>query len=98
MTGKNKKYTNIRKTKTKKSKVTLRAGKTRKIKGSVVKARKSKKIIGKSHCAKLRYMSGNDSIATVDSKGRIRGRRKGTCTIYVISANGTWKAVKVTIN
>ena len=96
VTGKNKKYTNIKKVKAK-SKLTIKKGKTKKVKGKVVKARKGKKMLGKNHCAKLRYMTSNASIATVDSKGRIRGRRKGTCTVYVISANGTWKAIKVTI-
>ena len=78
-------------------KLTIKKGKTQKVNGKVVKTRKGKKMLGKNHCAKLRYMSSNKSIATVDSKGRIRGRRKGTCTVYVISANGTWKAIKVTI-
>ena len=37
------------------------------------------------------------SIATVDKNGKIKGIKKGTCTIYIYAINGLTKKVKVTV-
>ena len=53
--------------------------------------------IPKGHGAKFRYKSSDTSIATVDKNGKIKGIKKGKCTIYVYSINGLMKKAKVTI-
>lgn len=75
-----------------KSNVKIKKGKTFKIKASEIK--KDKKI--KRHRA-ICYESSNTKIATVNSKGKIKAKKKGKCTIYVYAQNGVYKTVKVTI-
>ena len=75
-----------------KSKVKIKKGKTFKIKASEIK--KDKKI--KKHRA-ICYESSNTKIATVNSKGKIKAKKKGKCTIYVYAQNGVYKSVKVTV-
>ena len=96
--SKNKKYTNVKSISVKKAKVTLKKGKTTTIKATAKKVKASKKLLPKSYCAKFRYLSKNTAIATVSSKGKITAKAKGTTYVYVIGANGVWKAVKVTVN
>lgn len=75
-----------------KSKVKIKKGKTFKIKASEIK--KDKKI--KRHRT-ICYESSNTKIATVNSKGKIKAKKKGKCTIYVYAQNGVYKTVKVTV-
>ena len=75
-----------------KSKVKIKKGKTFKIKASEIK--NDKKI--KRHRA-ICYESSNTKIATVNSKGKIKAKKKGKCTIYVYAQNGVYKTVKVTV-
>ena len=75
----------------------LRSEKTAKIKAKVTLVNNNKKHIPKSHGAKFRYKSSDTSIATVDKNGKVKGIRKGTCTIYVYSINGLMKKAKVTV-
>ena len=78
--------------KIKKSKVTLKKGKTYKLRASEVKAKKPLK-----RHRKLGYESSNEKVATVTSKGVIRAKAKGTCTVYVYAQNGKQKKIKVTV-
>ena len=91
------KYSNVKNLTLTKSKYTVKVGKTAKIKAKVTLVNKNKKHIPKSHGAKLRYKSSDTSIATIDKNGKIKGIKKGTCTIYVYSINGLMKKAKVTI-
>lgn len=86
------KYGVAKSVKLNKSKVKIKKGKTFKIKASEIK--KDKKI--KRHRA-ICYESSNTKIATVDSKGKIKAKKKGKCTIYVYAQNGVYKTVKVTV-
>lgn len=86
------KYGVAKSVKLNKSKATIKKGKTFKIKASEIK--KDKKI--KKHRA-ICYESSNTKIATVDSKGKIKAKKKGKCTIYVYAQNGVYKTVKVTV-
>ena len=95
--SKNAKYSNVKKLTLNKSKYSVKVGKTAKIKAKVTLVNKNKKHIPKGHGAKLRYKSSDTSIATVDKNGKIKGIKKGTCTIYVYSINGLMKKAKVTI-
>ena len=86
------KYGVAKSVKLNKSKATIKKGKTFKIKASEVK--KDKTI--RKHRG-ICYESSNTKIATVDSKGKIKAKKKGKCTVYVYAQNGVYKTVKVTV-
>ena len=80
--------------------LTISVGKRRRIIASVkgVKRKNGKKRLKVlKHVAKLRYYSSDCSIATVDSKGRVKGVGPGSCVIYVVANNGVYKEVSVTV-
>ena len=81
-------------TKAKKSKVSIKAKKTFKLKAKQKAQKKSLKI--KNHRA-LKYESTKPSVATVSSKGVIKGVSKGTCEVYVYAQNGVCQKIKVTV-
>lgn len=95
--AKNSKYTNVKSIKLTKKSYTVKVGKTTKVKARITLVDKSKKHISKAHGAKFRYKSSDTSIATVSKKGKIKGIKKGTCTIYVYAINGKMKKAKVTV-
>ncbi|MCR5418588.1 MAG: Ig-like domain-containing protein [Lachnospiraceae bacterium] len=95
--NKNKKATNAKSLKLKKSKVTLKKGKTSKIKATIKLVDKKKKLSNTKASPKLRYTSSDTSVATVTKKGKIKAVGKGTCTIYVSTLNGITKKVAVTV-
>jgi hypothetical protein len=95
--AKSTKYSNVKKLTLKKTKYTVKVGKTAKIKAKVTLVNKNKKHIPKGHGAKLRYKSSDTSIATVSKNGKIKGIKKGKCTIYVYSINGLMKKAKITV-
>ncbi len=92
-----KNYTNAKSVTVNKTKVTLKNGKTFKIKAKVNKVSKKKKLMPKSHAPTIRYMTSNSKIATVNSGGKVTAKGKGTCTVYVFAQNGVAKAIKVTV-
>ena len=90
--------TNVsKKIKVTKKSVTLKMGKTTKIKAPIVKQSSKKKLLGRWHGASLRYYSTDTGVATVTSKGKIKAKGKGTCDIYVTALNGVKTRVKVTV-
>ena len=96
----NKKYTNAKSVKiknVKKGKLTLKKGKTFKIKAKVNKVNKKKKLMPKSHAPTLRYMTSDKKLATVSSKGKIKAKAKGKCYIYAYAHNDVSKKVTVTV-
>ena len=95
--GSTKNYTNSKSVAVKKSSVTLKKGKTYKIKATVKKLKKGKKLMPTGHAAKLRYLSSDTEVATVSSSGKIKAKSKGTCYVYVYAVNGVYKKVKVVI-
>jgi len=95
---KNTKYTNVKKiTLESKSSVTVKVGKTSKIKAKTVLVDKKKKPLSDAHAKEFRYASSDKSIASVSSEGVITGKRAGTCTVYVYARNGYAKKIKVTV-
>ena len=93
----NKKFTNAKAVKVKKAKVTLKKGKTFKIKAKVAKVKKGKKLFPKKHVATVRYLSTNKKIATVSKSGKIKAAGKGKCVVYAYAHNGVSKKIKVTV-
>ena len=82
-----------KKTKTVK-KLSIKNGKSAKLKTTQKPASRSLKV-GK-HVG-VRYESSNEKVATVTSKGAIKAKGKGTCTIYVYAQNGVAKKIKITV-
>ena len=96
--GGDKSFTNPKRVTVKKKTIKLKSGKTYKIKGKVSKLKKKKKLISKKHAPKLRYMSSDESIATVNSRGKVKALKKGICRIYVYAVNGVYKTVTVRVD
>ena len=90
-----KKYTNPKSVKVKKTKYTLAAGKTAKIKATVTKLKKSKKL--KKFARNPRFISSNKAVATVNKYGKITTKATGTCKIYAYATNGVRKKISVTV-
>ena len=77
------------------TRVTVKKGRTVTVKNTVTMA--SKKLQFKTH-RKVVYESSNEKIATVTSKGKIKGIRKGKCFIYAYTQNGVYTRIEVTVN
>ena len=88
------KYVNAKGVKLNKTKASIKKGKTFRIKAKVVLGSKKGKF--KQH-RKICYESSNAAVATVTKKGVIKGKKKGTCSIYVYAQNGVYKTIKVTV-
>ncbi|MCR5628684.1 MAG: Ig-like domain-containing protein [Eubacterium sp.] len=86
------KYGNPTKLIIKKSKLTIKKGKSKKVKAKLKVSKKTK-----WHIAKFRYESSNSKVATVNKKGKIKAKSKGKCSIYVYAQNGIYKRIKVTV-
>ncbi len=95
--GGTKKLTNPECVTVKKSRAVIKAGQTYKIKASVRKMKKRKKLVGKGLTPKLRYVSSDTSVAEVSRSGRVTAKNAGTCMIYVCAVNGVRKGVAVTV-
>ena len=78
-------------TKAKRNKVSIKAGKSFKLKAKQKTEKKYKK-----HRA-LKYESTNTDIATVSSSGVIKGVKRGKCEVYVYAQSGLCKKIKVTV-
>ena len=87
------KYSNAASVKVPKTKVTISKNKKYTIKAKEVYKKNAKK---KTH-RKIAYESTNTKIATVTSKGVVKGKKKGTCYIYAYAQNGTSKKIKITV-
>ncbi len=92
-----KSYTNAKALKIAKKKIALKKGASKKITVKIIKQNSRKKLLSKKHVALCRYYSSDKSIASVSGNGVVKGRKKGTCTIYAVAANGVKKGVKVTV-
>ncbi len=87
-------YANPKNIVVKKTSLTVKKGRTAKVVARVEWPKgKRKKLLTKE----LRYLSSDETIAVVTNTGKVKGRKKGNCYIYVISQNGMWKKVKITV-
>lgn len=77
--------------------ISLKTGGSATLKGTVTKVKKNKKL-ATSYAARLRFISSDPLVATVDAKGKVTAKSKGTAVIYVQTINGIWKTCKVTVN
>lgn len=103
--GGNKTYTNAKSIKIntsdgkikKGNKLSLDVEETYKIKATVNKSDKKKKLLPNSHVRTLRYRSSDPKVASVGSSGKITARMTGKCKIYVYAHNGVSKTISVTV-
>ena len=92
----NGKYANVKSIKAKKTKVTLKPGKTYKL-GATYKMYKGKKHIKDVHGKALKYKSNCPGVATVTKNGVVKAVGQGTATIYIQDISGKYCKVKVTV-
>ena len=79
----------------KKNKITLKKGKTFKLKAKPVAASKKRKV--RRHRG-IAYETSDSGIATVSKKGVIKAKKKkGSCYIYAYAQNGVFAKIKVTV-
>lgn len=95
--GKNSAYTNAKNIRLAAKKITLKKGRKSKIQATVVRQNNKKALLPKSYVANLRYESSNTKVASVTRNGKIKAKKRGTCTITVTAANGIRKQVKVKV-
>jgi len=91
-------YSNYGKTKSiswSKKALTLKQGKAKKIKVKIMIS-KGRRFMD-DHAARIRYISMNRNIASVSSKGTIKAKLPGTCTVYAFGADGIWAKLRVTV-
>lgn len=87
-------YANPVKVKVKKAKISVKAGKKKKIKASVILPANR---ICQQHADPIRYIVEDKTIATVNKKGVIRAKSKGRTTVYAMAQNGVSKKITVTV-
>ena len=65
--------------------------------GQLKNEKRSKSAKKMTSFRKLSFESSNPKIAAVSSKGVIKAKKKGTCTIYIYAQNGICKKVTVKV-
>ena len=89
------KLTNAKSITLNKKKVTLKVNKTFKIQAKVkLESKKKKQIV---HAKTYRYYTDNSNVAKVSKKGVITAKAKGRCLVYVLTNNGVYRKIKVTV-
>ena len=81
----------------KKNSVVIKKGKSFKLNAKQLAASKKTKLEKHSGVSAIRYESSNVKVATVNSKGIIKGVKKGTCKIFVYTQNGVCKIITVKV-
>ncbi|MBO7711520.1 MAG: fibronectin type III domain-containing protein, partial [Lachnospiraceae bacterium] len=76
-----------------KKKLTVRVNKKKKIKGKVIA--KGSRLL--KYTKALRFIAEDPTIVKVTKKGVVKGLKKGTTKVYVLTVNGLRKVVKVTV-
>lgn len=87
----------IKKLKPTKKKLTIRKGRSAKLKVKITTYDTYKVPSTESLTKDLTYKSSDKRIATVNSKGKVKGVRKGKCVIYITSQNGVKTKVKIKV-
>lgn len=89
------KYTNVKSLTLNLSSVSVKKGKTKAVK--VKTTTLFKKGATNSKHRSVKFESSNKKIASVSSKGSVKGIKKGTCYVYVYAQDGIYKKLKVTV-
>lgn len=88
-------YTNVKALTLNRTRLSVKKGRTAKVtvKKTVLFEKNRKNSIHKKNY----FVSGNPKIATVNSKGVIKGVKKGSCYIYTCAQDGVYQRVKVIV-
>lgn len=78
-----------------KSRTTVKIDRSVRI-GGTIKGVKSGRLL--KHEPRLRYISTDTNVAVINNKGDVTGVGPGTCTVYVLTNNGIWQSVAVTVD
>ena len=70
----------------------MEAGKSKKLKVNYTSDKKPLNYGGI-----VRFVSGNEEVATVSNQGKIVAKHAGTCYVYAFLCSGEYVAVKVTV-
>ena len=90
--------TNVKSVKVKKHAVTLKKGKTYKVKATISKVNKKRAFLDATHCGLLRYLTADSKIADVNyNTGVIKAKKAGKTMVYVLGVNGIRDKVTVTV-
>lgn len=92
----NAKATNAKKVTVNQTHVRLKAGDTFVIRSRTRLENTNKKEL--LHVAAYRYYTSDQSVASVSKIGKIKALKSGTCVIYVVTNNGVYGTIKVTVN
>ena len=77
------------------TRLTLEVGRSRRVRASVEGARPDRAAL--RHVNTVRGYSSNANVATVSSRGRVKARGKGSCTIWAVANNGMRRGLKVRV-
>ena len=77
-----------------KRKLKVKVRKAKKIKATVI-SKGGKKLL--RHAKKLRYFVEDPTIAKVSRNGKVKGLKKGTTKVWLLTVNGVRRAVRVTV-
>lgn len=87
-------YANPVKVKVQKAKISVKTGKKKKIKASVILPPNR---ICQQHTDEIRYVIEDKTIATVNKKGVIRAKSRGKTAVWAVAQNGASKKIMVTV-
>lgn len=90
--------TNVKAVKASRHAVTLKKGKTYRIKASAYKVNKKRAFLDQTHCGLLRYLTADSKVATVDyNTGKVKAVKAGKTNVYILGVNGIRDKVTVTV-
>lgn len=92
-----KKYTNVRRIRTKKTAYTLKKGGAVSLRPKAVLQDKHKKQLSVKHTREFRYLSSNKKIAAVTAGGKVKAKGTGNCIIYIFAKNGSKRKIKIKV-
>lgn len=88
-------HTNAKQIKVNKEEVVLNVNKSFQIKAVAVLENRKKKLL--DHEDRFRYYVDNRDVVSVNKKGKIKAKKKGVCSVFIIANNGVAKQVKVVV-
>lgn len=83
---------NAKSVKVNKNKITMKAGKTWRIKAKEIKQSKPLR-----HHREVSFESSRPQTAAVSKKGVIKAKKKGKCTIFAYAQSGVYKKIQITV-
>lgn len=89
------KCTNVKTVKVSKKNLVLKKKKLQKLSVKTILISKNKRLV--PHMNVLSFVSSDRRVASVNAKGIIKAKSKGSCYIYITAASGAYTKVRVTV-